>query len=176
MTEMLQVASEFDQLEALYRELKPSRVLEIGVWQGGTLKVWLDGCDPEATVVAVDNLHVNREAYYDWKGLATELIVVHGISQDANTVRHMKSYAPYDFIFIDADHGYGSVRADCDNCLPLLAPGGVLAFHDLVAGVTGHTYPPGQVVNELEADGYSVRRFIDHAGSPEAHGIGVVQR
>jgi predicted O-methyltransferase YrrM len=171
MTEMLQVMSEFDQLAEIYRTHAPRRVLEIGVYMGGTLRTWLDG--PQI-VVAVDNLHLNRDAYPAWTDIGAELIVIQGVSQDSNTIARIREHAPYDFAFIDADHGYGSVKADADTVLPLMAPGGLLAFHDLVSD-TGAVYGPGMVVNELEAAGYSVERFIDLEPSPVAHGIGLIR-
>jgi predicted O-methyltransferase YrrM len=170
---MLQVASEFDQLADIYAEMRPTAVLEIGVYQGGTLKVWLERCDPDATVVAVDNLHINRDAYAEWTQPGTELVVIEGVSQDSHTIAQMRSHAPYDFIFVDADHGYGCVRADAEVCLPLVARGGVLAFHDLVAD-DGSVYGPGMVVDELERAGHLVERFVEPGTAPAAHGIGVV--
>jgi predicted O-methyltransferase YrrM len=37
-------------------------------------------------------------------------------------------------IFVDGDHGYVQVRADFRNYLDLLAPGGLLLFHDYCCG------------------------------------------
>ena len=36
----------------------------------------------------------------------------------------------FDFIFIDGDHTYDAVKRDFEDWFPLLASGGVLAFHD----------------------------------------------
>jgi hypothetical protein len=39
-------------------------------------------------------------------------------------------YGPFDLIFIDGAHDAASIRADVETALPLLAPSGLLAFHD----------------------------------------------
>jgi predicted O-methyltransferase YrrM len=39
---------------------------------------------------------------------------------------------PVDFLFVDADHSYEAVRADIEAWFPLLAPGAVAAFHDVL--------------------------------------------
>lgn len=39
-----------------------------------------------------------------------------------------------DFIFIDADHSYKGVKADCAHWLPKLKSGGIVAFHDFHGG------------------------------------------
>ena len=60
-----QVTAELDRAVTLYRRKRPQRVLEIGVWYGGTLRNWLDHAVNDATVVAVDIAHVNPAAYED---------------------------------------------------------------------------------------------------------------
>jgi len=51
-----------------------------------------------------------------------------GRSQDPEVIEKVKALGPYDFIFIDADHTYGSVKADFENYGPL---GKRVAFHDI---------------------------------------------
>jgi predicted O-methyltransferase YrrM len=173
--EQLQVRSEFDHLAATYRNMRPQRVLEIGVWMGGTLRVWLRDCGRSARVVAVDLDHPNRDAYSGWTKYDTSLVVEYGRSQDPNTVTKIQRHAPYDFVFIDGDHGYAAVRADVDVCLPLVSPGGVLAMHDIVGGFDfDGAYGPGIVANELEAAGHPVERIIDPTPNRVAHGIALI--
>jgi len=60
------------------------------------------------------------------------------------TLVHPEAVIPgpaYEFIFIDGDHSYEAVHADIEKALPMLAPGGLIAFHDY------RTHP-----NEFEGD------------------------
>ena len=41
-----------------------------------------------------------------------------------------------EFIFVDGDHSYAGVRQDILDYYPLLAPGGVMAFHDYLPALT----------------------------------------
>jgi predicted O-methyltransferase YrrM len=172
--EVLQVQSELDEMADLYDQLAPSRVLEVGVWQGGTLREWLTLGNPDL-LVAVDLTHPNEDEYRLWRYLRIDLHVIHGNSWDEHVKAQVREHAPYDWAFIDADHGPVGVRNDTDLVLPLMRPGGILAFHDIVAG-SGYQgeYAPATVVNELERAGYTVDRIIDAAPHPEAHGIAIV--
>lgn len=85
-------------------------------------------------------------------------------------------WAGFDFIFIDGDHRYESVKADIENALRLLKPGGVLAFHDYDRpGDEGVT----QAVDELIGGGAKLFARVDHvafvrpaaAAEPELVGV-----
>ena len=174
MIEVLQVETEFAQLSALYQKVSPAGVLEIGTYQGGTLREWLIHGDP-LRVVAVDIDHVNPELYEEWRQPHTFLQVITGDSHSPEVRAQIEEFAPYDWAFIDGDHGDHGVRPDADFVLPLMRPGGHLVFHDLVGDRTQSSYAPGQVVDALENQGYEVMRFIDRFYDSSAHGIGVVR-
>src|SRR4051812_26148854 len=174
MIEVLQVETEFAQLRALYEKVAPAGVLEIGTYQGGTLREWLTHGDP-LRVVAVDINHVNPDLYEGWRQPHTFLQVVTGDSRSLEVKAQIEEFAPYDWAFIDGEHGPQGVGPDAATVLPLMRPGGYLAFHDIVGDVRCPVYAPGLVVDELEAKGYEVSRFVEGGVGEAAHGIGVVR-
>lgn len=128
--ETFQSPWELEHLVAAVERHAPARVLEIGVWDGGTLWHWLQIADK---VVAVDD-GMRREG--DWYGWAqdadTDLTLIRSYSQEPEAVERAAEHAPYDLLFIDADHSYASVRADWDNYGPMVAGGGLVVFHDIL--------------------------------------------
>ncbi len=127
--EFAQSEWEFQQLLRILDHAKPQRILELGVWDGGTLLKWIDRCDH---VVAVDNRMRHPELWNEHaRERGCELTLVHGDSHDPELVAAVKPTGPFDFIFIDADHTYEGVSGDWANYGPMLAPGGLIAFHDI---------------------------------------------
>jgi spermidine synthase len=61
--EVLQIPSELEQALALHAKVKPRRVLEIGCWDGGTLREWLTAKPAPELVVAVSLEHRQPERY-----------------------------------------------------------------------------------------------------------------
>lgn len=166
---------ELDALLEVYRAANPRRVLEIGCWDGGTLREWLTQLTPEI-VVAVDLEHRNPKAYERWRQPETELVVITGSSWDAKVVKQIRAHAPYDWAFIDGDHGDYGVRRDVATVRPLVSPGGHMVLHDIQAGSDfDGVYPPGVVLAELEAAGYETERFVFSNPQRWSHGIGVVR-
>jgi len=110
----LQREGEFTRLLALYRDERPTRVLELGVGYGGSLFYWLRDArrDAHVTVVAVDSFHEydNRSLFDDWVPDNVELHVIDGRTSELNTVARVYAIVPdeFDWVFIDADHSYGS--------------------------------------------------------------------
>jgi hypothetical protein len=74
-----------------------------------------------------------------------------------------------EFIFVDGDHSYAGVRRDILDYYPLLAPGGILAFHDWLPPLDDHNREailahhagkePGirQACGEVLEDGHGLR-------------------
>jgi cephalosporin hydroxylase len=133
---------ELDQMLAVVDRERPARVLEVGTMWGGTLWHWLQY---GGKVVSVDDA-MRRAA--DWEQWAAEagagLHLVQGMSQDPAVVEQARNLGPYDFIFIDADHRYEAVKADWQNYSPMIADGGIFAFHD-----TQHVGDPTYGVQRL---------------------------
>lgn len=170
--EVLQHPCEFDPVVALYKKLNPRRVLEIGCWDGGTLREWLSTL-PDL-VVAVDLHHRNPGAYPGWKKPGTDLQVITGDSLSDPVIETIRSFGPYDWAFIDGDHSQRGVCTDVATALPL-NPGGRLVLHDIIPANRYRTSPPGDVADEFEAQGYRVHRFIDTEVHPWEHGIAVIE-
>lgn len=173
--ELLQVEAEFSQLLELYRKAKPRRVLEIGSWDGGTLKEWLAG---EPTVaVAVDLEHRQEPKVYEqWRKPGTTLHRVTGSSQDAKVKDLVRYLGPYDWLFVDGDHTEPGVRNDVDLARSCAADGAIMVLHDIERGVGNEGDPaPRNVFEELQAEGLKTVEFVERPYAGHwAHGIGVV--
>jgi len=135
---------ELSQLLDRYRALSPRRVLEIGALGGGTLWYWMTNAPPGAEFVVVDLPieweHPSRGQQRaghngEWLRWAEEyghtLTVIPAASHDPATIMQVSEHAPFDFVFIDADHHYEAVRRDFEFYRPLVRPGGLMAFHDI---------------------------------------------
>lgn len=173
--EVLQVESEFASLRKLYRTTKPQRVLEIGAWDGGTLREWLTNASP-ARVVTVDLFHRNPDSYAGWKRPATELHVITGSSLDDDTQQLIRSFGPFDWLFVDGDHTEPAVRSDVALARSVAADDAILVLHDIERGILNEGDPAPRVVfEELRREGFRVEEFVERPyDGPWAHGIGVV--
>ena len=55
---------------------------------------------------------------------------------------------PIDLLFIDGNHDYEAVLQDYEQWSPLVKPGGMIAFHDVVLGENPDPVGPGMVIKE----------------------------
>lgn len=151
--EVVQKQFELDTLLALVRAAEPTRILEVGVWDGGTLRQWIYlAC----AVVAIDDQCRHPEVWQDWaRGDHCALDVIKSSSHAEKAIREIAMFRPYDFVFIDADHTYGGVSLDWANFSPLVRSGGMVAFHDIVER-------PGYGVSQLWAEVKATgRRWVE---------------
>ncbi len=172
--EVLQIPSELDRALKLRDKLKPRRILEIGCWDGGTLREWLNGKPPPELVVAISLEHNQPEVYPAWVQKPTQLVVGTGDSLSEVMVHLIQEHAPYDWAFIDGEHSYPYVSHDVAVVLPLLISGSVLLLHDVTPDQFGSVLGPLQVLQELAEAGRRVEVYDVPERYPWSAGIGVV--
>jgi predicted O-methyltransferase YrrM len=151
---------EFQRLLEKVQQLRPKAMLEIGTANGGSLFALARVCSPDAHVISVDLPNGSfGGGYTRWKiplfnafAYGTQrLDLIRDDSHDSRTFDDVKARLGgrlLDFIFIDGDHTYDGVRRDLELYEPLVRPGGMIAFHDIVALDAGHpagTNDPGDV-------------------------------
>jgi predicted O-methyltransferase YrrM len=97
-------------------------------------------------------------------------------SHDARTVdlvRKTTGGRPLDFLLIDGDHSYEGVKRDFELYAPLVAPGGYIAFHDIVPGPEARVGGVPRFWQELKQT-RPVTEFVND-WKQGAYGIGVIQ-
>jgi predicted O-methyltransferase YrrM len=121
-------------------------VLEIGTAQGGTLFLLTRVAADDALLVTVDEGRGSFGGGYprtlapllrSFARARQAVRLVRGDSHSPLTlakVRGALDDRPLDFLLIDGDHDYHGVRQDFEMYSPLVGPGGLIAFHDIVPG------------------------------------------
>lgn len=172
--EVLQVPFELERMTELYRKVSPRRVLEIGSWDGGTLRVWLTEGHPEF-LAALDLHHRKPNLYEGWRKPGTQLEVLTADSQSEDTKEKLRALAPFDWVFVDGDHDESAVRSDAELGSELMPNGGVLVFHDIARGRYNEGAPGPEIVFGQLANTRRSETYIDNAhASNWAHGVGVI--
>lgn len=136
---------EFGPLVRLIRKRRPSVVVEIGTMHGGTLWAWCQSASSDALLVSIDlpggafgggysDAEAEHLEGYPRPGQTLELIRAN--SHDPATAAQLRKVLgsrTIDLLFIDADHSYEGVARDYEMYAPLVGPGGLIAFHDVLA-------------------------------------------
>jgi predicted O-methyltransferase YrrM len=185
-----QKLNELEPLIALVRERKPSTVVEIGTFKGGTLFALCQAADPEARIVSID-LPKGKGLFgggYSWREgrrfrkfpqPGQRLTTLRCDSHSPETVRQVEDLLggrPIDFLMIDGDHTYDGVKRDWETWEPLVAPQGLIVLHDILEH-------PEQPLSEVDrfwseiAPGQNTIEFTDPDddwGHGQWGGIGVV--
>lgn len=128
----LQIYQEFWQARPHFQ---PQRILELGVWEGGSIAFWHEYFQP-LKHVDIDVLPAQPlQAFETYLADRRDRIAIHwGIDQaDGNALRGIVSQAfnaPLDLIIDDASHLYGPTKASFETLFPLLRPGGLYLIED----------------------------------------------
>lgn len=150
---------------------RPLTVLEIGVYEGGTLWHWLQKAD---RVVAVDDTmrDPGPAVWKSWAAKAgTDLTLLHGSSHDPEIIEQVRVLGPYGFCLIDADHSYAAAKLDWENYRDMIDPNGIVVFHDILPRPD---YGVDQLWAEVKAQpGSRTMEIVEDANSARC-GIGAV--
>ena len=176
--EAIQNRWEFSMLLEEYVLNKPKNILEIGSYEGGTLWYWFNYGISGAKIVSIDlfqnpfvNITDKMEEYTtkwrSWVPSDMSFSFVHGDSRERSTLYQVKKVFNnelIDFLFIDGDHAYDSVLSDFNTYGPMVAPGGIIAMHDI------ENPDIARLWEEIRLAGYKTKTFSARSDA----GIGVV--
>ena len=182
----MQVPTELAGLISLIDAKKPKSLLEIGTARGGTLLLMSRFAAADATIVSVDLPYGrNGGGYPKWKDYYYRLFalpeqklhLMRANSHDPATlecVRNALDGEQLDFILIDGDHSYNGVKRDYENYRPLLAPGGILALHDVLPNAVDPSIDVHRFWAELVSDPSIKADMIVDDPNQGMYGIGII--
>ena len=177
--------SEIEEFYKTVMELSPTRVLEIGTARGGTLYLWTQAAKPDATIVSIDlpegefggAYPICRIPFYKaFSRPGQTLHLIRENSHEAQTIEKVSiifNNHPIDFAFIDGDHSYEGVKADFLNYGPLIRPGGIIGFHDILPRPDLPEIQVDRFWNEIK-NKYKSREIIGPDKSGRKIGIGLI--
>jgi predicted O-methyltransferase YrrM len=129
-------AKEAQLLHVLTRLLMPQAVVEIGVGGAASTLAFAEALrlNGRGRLISID---VNQwlidraRLLLRSHGLEMHVSIIEGRSDDPATRRQIEGHAPrIDILFIDGDHSFAGCRGDFDRYHDLVAPGGIVVFHD----------------------------------------------
>lgn len=132
---LLQIPEEIVAFAELSAPRGPRRIAEIGTYNGGTSLFLCGLCSSVRRFVGVDLTPHNDGLVAALAPRAVSVTFLRGSSRDPairERVAAAFEHEPIDLLFIDGDHRYEGVRADLLEYGPLVRPGGLIAFHDIV--------------------------------------------
>ena len=155
---IMQIAEEQGPfLTWLVRLLGARRAVEIGTFTGLSALCIAQGlaADGRLTCFDINDEFVNvGRPFWERAGVADRIDVV--IGPAAETLPGFRTDAPIDFVFIDADKtGY---RTYYEAVLPLMRPGGIIAFDNSL-------YFGAVLTDSTDADVVAIRDLNDHVAA-----------
>jgi predicted O-methyltransferase YrrM len=166
----------------LVRAERPRVVLEIGLDFGGTFFLWSRAAAPDAHLLAIDSKPVGRLGMWSpfslvrWAFAVDSQRVTLLMESDCHSETTRQRIATLlegrsvDFLFIHGDHSYEGVWQDFKMYSPFVAPGGLIAFHDISQNPRERTKGIAQFWREFTIEHETEERVVN---DEPGFGIGV---
>ena len=173
--------AELYDLAVIVKALKPERVMEIGVCEGGWLWCMEPFFAPGASIIGIDSLEnpvIRLPNLYDLMkrfNVSHEATLIEGKSQaDEVFASVLKCLGGHqlDLLHIDGGHEEEVALADWELYAPLVRSGGIVAIHD-IKGVGHKEQKVDKLWAKLEADSTLHTQVLSHRD--KLMGIGVVR-
>ena len=173
--------AELYDLAVMVDALKPDRVMEIGVCEGGWLWCMEPFFAPRAWIIGIDSLENpvirinNLRSVMARLGATHPTMLIEDISQSPealDAVVRLLDGKKLDLLHIDGGHDEISARSDWVRYSPLVREGGLIAIHD-IRGAGYREQEVDKLWAEIEADETLTTRVISHRDN--LMGIGIVQ-
>jgi len=153
----VQIMYEIKNLLLILDKAKPKVILEIGTARGGTLFLFSNIADEEATLISVDLYQsIGKRILFRYiRKEKQKIFLIQGDSHSIETLRKIEAILrdnKVDFLFIDGDHSYEGVKKDFEMYSPLVKKGGIIAFHDIVPHPPETRCEVNKFYNEIKYD------------------------
>jgi cephalosporin hydroxylase len=165
--------------------MRPTTVVEIGTYKGGTLTCWAAISRRAAQIVGIDMPYswADKEAITSAIGMVRAILgpqqtltVIAADSHDEGTLVALRkglAGARIDVLWIDGDHSHEGVRRDVQMYGPLVRPGGIIALHDIQRSDLFPDQQSDVYWQEIKARSRTIE-FIDDPTPGAGMGIGVI--
>lgn len=128
---------QYEKFWTLKKDFHPSNVIELGLWDGGSLAFWFEYFHPEKHV-GIDITKKEDSNYFKYyiksRGLEKRIKTYWETDQtDSKTLREIvknEFSGPLDLVIDDASHLYGPTKTSFETLFPLLRPGGFYVIED----------------------------------------------
>lgn len=145
--------------------MRPQTILEIGTHIGAAAVVIaqalkLNGFGKLFTIEPGSAYRATAAKHIATAGLTDWIEQISGLSTDAAVRRQLQAVAPFEIIFVDANHDYAAVKREVAFYWGLLANNGLMLFHDTgTHAVTFDSTGAGGVRRALEETSGEVKNF-----------------
>jgi SAM-dependent methyltransferase len=131
------LVNQYASFLALRENFQPQNVLELGIWEGGSMIFWFECLQPQKHV-AIDLSRRGDPQYFQQyvksRGLEGRIKSYWGINQadkqKLGEIVESEFHGQLDLVIDDASHLYGPTKSSFETLFPLVRPGGFYIIED----------------------------------------------